>query len=91
MHDPDFSFLGVPKLKRSELEVACEDFSNVIGGSSIGTVYKGILSNGCEIAVVSVAATSVKNWSNNLEARFRNKVYYNGMLSCCVVHAHSVL
>uniref|UniRef100_A0A803NTW5 Protein kinase domain-containing protein n=1 Tax=Cannabis sativa TaxID=3483 RepID=A0A803NTW5_CANSA len=26
---------GVPKLKRSELEVACEDFSNVIGSSPV--------------------------------------------------------
>ncbi|KAE8661681.1 Detected protein of confused Function [Hibiscus syriacus] len=32
---------GVLKLKRSELEAACEDFSNVIGSSAIGTVYKG--------------------------------------------------
>uniref|UniRef100_A0A5B7ATU8 Protein kinase domain-containing protein n=1 Tax=Davidia involucrata TaxID=16924 RepID=A0A5B7ATU8_DAVIN len=65
---------GVPKLKRSELETACEDFSNVIGSSSIGTVYKGTLSNGVEIAVVSVAVISAKDWSNNLEAQFRNKI-----------------
>ncbi|KAG4920206.1 hypothetical protein JHK82_049168 [Glycine max] len=65
---------GVPKLKRSELEAACEDFSNVIGTSSIGTVYKGTLSSGVEIAVASVAATSSKDWSKTLEAQFRNKI-----------------
>jgi len=64
----------VPKLKRSELEAACEDFSNVIGTSSIGTVYKGTLSNGVEIAVASVAVKSSKHWSKTLEAQFRKKV-----------------
>ncbi|KAF5959690.1 hypothetical protein HYC85_000899 [Camellia sinensis] len=65
---------GVPKLKRSELETACEDFSNVISSSSIGTVYKGTLSNGVEIAVTSVAVASAKDWSNILEVQFRNKI-----------------
>ncbi|QCD98619.1 probable inactive receptor-like protein kinase At3g56050 [Vigna unguiculata] len=65
---------GVPKLKRSELEAACEDFSNVIGTSSIGTVYKGTLSTGVEIAVASVAVTSSKDWSKTLEAQFRKKI-----------------
>lgn len=64
----------MPKLKRSELETACEDFSNVIGSSSIGTVYKGTLSSGVEIAVASVAVESAKDWSHKLEAQFRNKV-----------------
>ncbi|EEF34088.1 receptor protein kinase, putative [Ricinus communis] len=65
---------GVPKLKRSELEAGCEDFSNVIGSSPIGTVYKGTLSSGVEIAVVSFAVTSSKDWSKNLEVQFRNKI-----------------
>ncbi|GAB2299325.1 hypothetical protein Dimus_033400 [Dionaea muscipula] len=65
---------GVPKLKRFELEVACEDFSNVISSSSIGTIYKGTLSNGLEIAVLSFAATSSKVWSSHLETQFRSKV-----------------
>uniref|UniRef100_A0A5B7AUI3 Protein kinase domain-containing protein n=2 Tax=Davidia involucrata TaxID=16924 RepID=A0A5B7AUI3_DAVIN len=65
---------GVPKLKRSELETACEDFSNVINSSSIGTVYKGTLSSGVEIAVTSVAVIYAKDWSENLEAQFRNKI-----------------
>ncbi|XP_061376596.1 probable inactive receptor-like protein kinase At3g56050 [Gastrolobium bilobum] len=65
---------GVPKLKRSELEAACEDFSNVIGTSSIGTVYKGTLSSGVEIAVASVTEASSKNWSKTSEVQFRKKI-----------------
>ncbi|KAJ7959617.1 LRR receptor-like kinase [Quillaja saponaria] len=64
---------GVPKLKRSELEAACEDFSNVISTSSNGTVYKGTLSSGVEIAVASIPVTSARNWSKSLELQFRKK------------------
>lgn len=65
---------GVPKLKRAEVEAACEDFSNVVGSSSIGTIYKGTLSSGVEIAVASVGGKSAKDWSKNLEAQFRNMI-----------------
>lgn len=65
---------GVPKLKRSELEAGCEDFSNVIGSSPIGTLYKGTLSSGVEIAVASVAVTSSKDWPRHLEVQFRKKI-----------------
>ncbi|KAK9077951.1 hypothetical protein SSX86_002008 [Deinandra increscens subsp. villosa] len=65
---------GVPKLKRSELEAACEDFSNVIGSTSFGTVYKGTLSSGVEIAVASVATPSAKDWSKHLESLFRKRI-----------------
>ncbi|KAJ6432479.1 hypothetical protein OIU84_019672 [Salix udensis] len=68
---------GVPKLKRSEIEAGCEDFSNVIGSLPFGTLYKGTLSSGVEIAVLavaSVAVTSAKDWSRNLEVQFRQKV-----------------
>lgn len=74
---------GVPKLKRSELETACEDFSNVIGSSPIGTLYKGTLSNGVEIAVAAVApitATSAKEWSENLQVQFCKKVFNRKMI-----------
>lgn len=70
-----FLVSGVPKLKRSELETACEDFSNVIGSSSIGTLYKGTLSSGVEIAVACVSVTSSKEWSENLELQFLKKVF----------------
>ncbi|XP_051143223.1 inactive receptor-like serine/threonine-protein kinase At2g40270 [Andrographis paniculata] len=65
---------GVPKLKRSELEVACEDFSNVIGSLTVFTLYKGTLSSGVEIAVASIAAASKKEWSSSLESEFRKKI-----------------
>lgn len=71
-----FSFFvsGVPKLKRQELVAACEDFSNIIGSFSEGTIYKGTLSSGVEIAVTSTSVKSRKDWSKNLGAQFRKKV-----------------
>ena len=70
--------LGVPKLQRSELEGACEDFSNIVASYPQYTVYKGTLSSGVEIAVVSTMITSSKDWSKHSEGRFRKKVmqYY---------------
>ncbi|CAN8279542.1 unnamed protein product [Cochlearia groenlandica] len=65
---------GVPKLKRSEVEAACEDFSNVIGSCPIGTLFKGTLSSGVEIAVASFATASAKEWTNNIEMQFRKKI-----------------
>lgn len=64
----------MPKLKRSELESACEDFSNVIGSSSVCTLYKGTLSSGVEIAVISRTVASTKDWSKDMETHFRKKV-----------------
>lgn len=65
---------GVPSLKRSELEIACEDFSNVIGSLSDCKLYKGTLSSGVEIAVISTVVTSAKNWSKQSESQFMKKV-----------------
>ncbi|XP_062231141.1 inactive receptor-like serine/threonine-protein kinase At2g40270 [Phragmites australis] len=65
---------GVPSLKRSELELACEDFSNVIGSLSDYMVYKGTLSSGVEIAVVSTMKISAKEWSKHCETQFRKKI-----------------
>ncbi|XP_059626442.1 probable inactive receptor-like protein kinase At3g56050 [Cornus florida] len=65
---------GVPKLQLSELQTACEDFSNIIGSLSDGTVYKGTLSSGVEIAVTSTAVKSAEDWSKNLETQFRKKI-----------------
>lgn len=67
-------FSGVPNLRRAELETACEDFSNVIGSTTVGTLYKGTLSSGVEIAVISFSTASFKDWPKNLEAQFREKV-----------------
>ncbi|XP_022148367.1 inactive receptor-like serine/threonine-protein kinase At2g40270 [Momordica charantia] len=65
---------GVPNLKRSELEAACEDFSNIIGSFTDITVYKGTLSSGVEIAVTSTAITSPADWSKTKEEQFRKKI-----------------
>ncbi|KAL6896681.1 hypothetical protein ACP4OV_007253 [Aristida adscensionis] len=65
---------GVPALKRSELEAACEDFSNIIGSTSSCMLYKGTLSSGVEIAVVSSSVTSVKDWSKEYESHYRKKI-----------------
>ncbi|WVZ69307.1 hypothetical protein U9M48_018113 [Paspalum notatum var. saurae] len=65
---------GVPKLQRSELEGACEDFSNIVASYPQYTVYKGTLSSGVEIAVVSTMITSSKDWSKHSEGRFRKKI-----------------
>lgn len=54
--------------------MACEDFSNIIGSLQDETIYKGTLSSGVEIAVVSSAVTSSKDWSKNMQTQFRKKV-----------------
>ncbi|WVZ56605.1 hypothetical protein U9M48_007103 [Paspalum notatum var. saurae] len=65
---------GVPSLKRSELEIACEDFSNIIGSTSSCMLYKGTLSSGVEIAVASSLVTSAKDWSKESESQYRKKI-----------------
>lgn len=65
---------GVPKLNRSELEKACEDFSNIIDTLDGCTIYKGTLSSGVEIAVASTLLKSSKDWSNRSEMAYRKKV-----------------
>ncbi|KAK8955357.1 putative LRR receptor-like serine/threonine-protein kinase MRH1 [Platanthera guangdongensis] len=65
---------GVPSLKRSELEAACEYFSNIIGTVSGCSFYKGTLSSGVEIAVTSTFIKSSKDWSDKSEVLFREKI-----------------
>uniref|UniRef100_A0ACD5YM08 Uncharacterized protein n=1 Tax=Avena sativa TaxID=4498 RepID=A0ACD5YM08_AVESA len=65
---------GVPILKRSELETASEDFSNIIGSTSSCMMYKGTLSSGVEIAVASSLITSAKDWSKECESQYRKKI-----------------
>uniref|UniRef100_A0A5B6ZHF5 Putative LRR receptor-like serine/threonine-protein kinase MRH1 n=1 Tax=Davidia involucrata TaxID=16924 RepID=A0A5B6ZHF5_DAVIN len=65
---------GVPKLNRSELETACEDFSNIIETLDDCTIYKGTLSSGVEIAVASTLITSVKDWSKRSEMAYRKRI-----------------
>ncbi|KAM0899301.1 hypothetical protein ACQ4PT_021389 [Festuca glaucescens] len=65
---------GITSFRRSELETACEDFSNVIGTLPGCTLYKGTLPCGAEIAVVSTLIKYAYGWSPIAEAQFRNKV-----------------
>lgn len=65
---------GVTKLNRLELEVACEDFSNIISTHPDCVVFKGTLSSGTEIAVVSTVISSSRDWSKRMELRFREKI-----------------
>uniref|UniRef100_A0A804MY36 Protein kinase domain-containing protein n=1 Tax=Zea mays TaxID=4577 RepID=A0A804MY36_MAIZE len=71
-----FCFLcpGAQKLNRAELEVACEDFSNIINTFPTCTVFKGILSSGVEIGVVSTTISSSKDWSRSAESCFKKKI-----------------
>lgn len=64
----------MPQLQRPELERACEDFSNIVASHPYYTVYKGTLSSGVEIAVVSTTIKSSKDWSKHCEDCFRKKV-----------------
>ncbi|CAI0557992.1 unnamed protein product [Linum tenue] len=66
--------VGIPKLNRSELETACEDFSNIINSYDGFIVYKGTLSSGIEIAVASTTTTYRKEWSRNAEKAYRRKI-----------------
>ncbi|KAI4304416.1 hypothetical protein MLD38_039930 [Melastoma candidum] len=65
---------GVPKLRRSELETACEDFSNIVSTYEGCIVFKGTLSSGVEIAVTATSVASAKDWSVTAEKAYRRKV-----------------
>jgi len=65
---------GAPKLNRLELEAACEEFSNIIVTCPEYTVFKGTLSSGVEVAVVSTAVKSSGDWSKASEMCFRKKI-----------------
>lgn len=62
----------------------------MVGSSSIGTIYKGTLSSGVEIAVASVAVKSSKDWSKNLEVQFRNMVIRSAVENLGVRFAFAV-
>lgn len=64
---------GVPSLGRAELDAACENFSNIIATSPDHTIYKGTLSNGSEIAVVSTGMPADK-WMDLSENQFKLKI-----------------
>lgn len=63
----------VARYSRQELEIACEDFSNIIGSSPDSLVYKGTMKGGPEIAVISLCANE-EHWSAHLELYFQKEV-----------------
>ena len=65
---------GVPKLNRAELVTACEDFSNIVISFEACTMYKGTLSSGVEIAVLSSLINSKQDWTNSMELNYRKKI-----------------
>lgn len=71
---PDSDMLkSLPKLSRQELEVACEDFSNIIGSSPETVVYKGTMKDGPEVSVISLCAFE-GHWTSHHELFYQNKV-----------------
>ncbi|KDP25459.1 hypothetical protein JCGZ_20615 [Jatropha curcas] len=63
----------VVRFSRQELEVACEDFSNIIGSSPDSVVYKGTMKGGSEIAVISLCIKE-EHWTGYLELYFQKEV-----------------
>ncbi|KAG5070211.1 hypothetical protein JHK85_002588 [Glycine max] len=70
--DPEF-LKDVRRYSRQELEVACEDFSNIIGSSPDSVVYKGTMKGGPEIAVISLCIKE-EHWTGYLELYFQREV-----------------
>ena len=66
---------NVLRLSRQELEVSCEDFSNIIGSSPDSLVYKGTMKGGPEIAVISLCIKE-EHWTGYLELYFQREVKY---------------
>jgi hypothetical protein len=64
---------SLPKLSRQELEVACEDFSNIIGSTPETVVYKGTMKDGPEVSVISLCAFEGHLTSQH-ELFYQNKV-----------------
>ncbi|XP_062146615.1 probable LRR receptor-like serine/threonine-protein kinase At1g63430 [Alnus glutinosa] len=63
----------VVRYSRQDLEVACEDFSNIIGSSPDSVVYKGIMKGGPEIALISLCIKE-EHWTGYLELYFQREV-----------------
>lgn len=65
--------MDVRRYNRQELEVACEDFSNIIGSSSNIVAYKGNMKGGPEIAVISLCNRE-ELWTSYLKPYFQKEV-----------------
>lgn len=63
----------IHRFNRQELEVACEDFSNIIGSSCDSLVYKGTMKGGPEIAVISFCIKE-EQWTGYHELYYQREV-----------------
>ncbi|CAH8390795.1 unnamed protein product [Eruca vesicaria subsp. sativa] len=63
----------VSRFTRQELEVACEDFSNIIDSCANSQVYKGTMEGGTEIAVISLFFKE-EDWTGYFELYFQREV-----------------
>ncbi|KAJ8449270.1 hypothetical protein Cgig2_002402 [Carnegiea gigantea] len=63
----------IHRFNRQELEVACEDFSNIIGSSCDSIVYKGTMKGGPEIAVISFCIKE-EQWTGYHELYYQREV-----------------
>ncbi|WZZ65920.1 hypothetical protein YC2023_077290 [Brassica napus] len=63
----------VSRFTRQELEVACEDFSNIIDSCANSQVYKGTIEGGTEIAVISLCFKE-EDWTAYPELYFQREV-----------------
>lgn len=77
--DPEI-LKDVARFGRQELELACEDFSNIIGSSPDSLVYKGTMKTGPEIAVISMSMKE-EQWTGYLELYFQTEVLGNNLAS----------
>ncbi|KFK33028.1 hypothetical protein AALP_AA6G321000 [Arabis alpina] len=63
----------VSRYTRQELEVACEDFSNIIDSCADSQIYKGTINGGTEIAVIGLCVKE-EDWTGYLELYFQREV-----------------
>ncbi|GAB2273940.1 hypothetical protein Dimus_008711 [Dionaea muscipula] len=70
--DPEL-LKNVHRFTRHELELACEDFSNIIGSSPDSVVYKGNMGDGSEIAVISFCIKG-EDWTGYHELYYQREV-----------------
>lgn len=75
----------VSRFTRQELEVACEDFSNIIDSCANSQVYKGTIEGGTEIAVISLCFKE-EDWTAYPELYFQREVLFPFFLQENISH-----
>lgn len=83
---------NVVRYNRQELELACEDFSNIIGSSPDSLVYKSTIQGGPEIAVISLCIKE-ENWTGYLELYFQKEASssFFSQIHCFYCYGYGIL